>query len=55
MGLLKTVLTAECQFSDKKLNATSFSNTVTHLFPMRPFSTLWKHQRTVRLSDIFRE
>ena len=37
---------------------TSF--TLTHLFPMYPFSTSWKHQRTVRFqktvrfSDVFR-
>ena len=27
---------------------------LTHLFPMRPFSTRWK-QKTVRFSDVFRE
>ena len=27
---------------------------LTHSFPMHPFSTLWKHQKTVRFSDIFR-
>ena len=27
---------------------------LTHLFPMHPFSTPWKHQKTVRLSDVFR-
>ena len=27
---------------------------LTHLFPMYPFSTPWKHQKTVRFSDVFR-
>ena len=27
---------------------------LTHLFPMHPFSNLWKHQKTVRFSDVFR-
>ena len=26
---------------------------LTHLFPMQPFSTLWKHQKTVRFTDAF--
>ena len=29
--------------------------TLTHSFPMHPFSTPWKHQKTVRFSDVFRE
>ena len=34
---------------------TSFSVTLlTHLFLMHPFSSPWKHQKTVRFSDIFR-
>ena len=28
--------------------------TLTHLFPMHPFSTPWKHQKTVRFSYVFR-
>ena len=24
-----------------------------HLFPMHPFSTRWKHQKTLRFSDVF--
>ena len=31
------------------------SNCITHLFPMHPFSTPWKPQKTVRFSDVFRE
>ena len=27
---------------------------LTHLFPVNPFSTPWKHQKTVRFSDVFR-
>ena len=27
---------------------------LTHLFPMHPFSTLWKHQKTLRFSDAFK-
>ena len=27
---------------------------LTHLFPMHPFSTPWKHQKTVRFFDVFR-
>ena len=27
---------------------------LTHLCPMHPFSTLWKHQKTIRFSDVFR-
>ena len=26
---------------------------LTHLFPMHPFSTPWKHQKTLRFSDVF--
>ena len=26
-----------------------------HLLPIHPFSTPWKHQKTVRFSDVFRE
>ena len=29
--------------------------TLTHSFPMHPFSTPWKHEKTVRFSDVFRE
>ena len=32
---------------------TSYSS-LTHLFPIHPFSTLWKHQKTLRFSDIFK-
>ena len=28
--------------------------TLTHSFPMHPFSTPWKHQKTLRFSDVFR-
>ena len=28
---------------------------LTHFLPMHPFSILWKHQKIVRFSDIFRE
>ena len=27
---------------------------LTHSFPMHPFSTPWKHQKTLRFSDVFR-
>ena len=27
---------------------------LTHLFPMHPFSTPWKHQKTLSFSDLFR-
>ena len=37
-------------FSIKRLK--SFS--LTHLFPMYPFSTPWKNQKTVRFSDVLR-
>ena len=30
------------------------STYLTYLFPMHPFSTLWKHKKTVRFSDVFR-
>ena len=29
-------------------------NDLTHLFPMQPFSTPWKHQQTLQFSDVFR-
>ena len=29
--------------------------TLTHLLPMHPFSTLSKHQKTLRFSDVFKE
>ena len=35
----------------------TFSNTeaeLTHSFPMHSFSTPWKHQKTVKFSDVFR-
>ena len=32
----------------------SLPNSLTHLFPMHPFSTAWKHQKTLRFSDVFR-
>ena len=28
---------------------------LTHLFPMHPFSVSWKHRKTIRFSDVFRE
>ena len=28
--------------------------TLTYLFPMHPFSTSWKHKKTIRFSDVFR-
>ena len=28
-------------------------NALTHLFPMHPFSTPWKHQETLRFSDVY--
>ena len=33
-----------------------YKNTVllTRLFPMHPFFTPWKHQKTVQFSDVFR-
>ena len=27
---------------------------LTHSFQMHPYSTTWKHQKTVRFSDVFR-
>ena len=27
---------------------------LTHSFPMHPFSTLWKHEKTLPFSDVFR-
>ena len=27
---------------------------LTHLFPMHPFFTHWKHQKTLRFSDVFK-
>ena len=27
---------------------------LTHSFPMHPFSTPWKHQKTIRFSDVFK-
>ena len=29
-------------------------NSLTHSFRMHPFSTPWKHQKTLRFSDVFR-
>ena len=31
-----------------------FRKKLTHLFPMHPLSTPWKHQKTFRFSDVFR-
>ena len=28
--------------------------TLIHLFPMHPFSSSWKHQKTIRFSDVFK-
>ena len=36
--------------SKKKLSKTK----LTHLLPMHPVSTPWKHQKTLRFSDVFR-
>ena len=30
------------------------NNNLTHSFPMHPFCTPWKHQKTFRFSDVFR-
>ena len=27
---------------------------LTHMFPVHPFATPWKHEKTVRFSDVFR-
>ena len=35
----------------QKLAIKSYIN---HSFPMRPFFTLWKHQKTLQFSDVFR-
>ena len=32
-----------------------FSAKLTHSFPLHPFSTPWKHRKTLRFSDVFRE
>ena len=32
-----------------------FLEILTHLFRIHPFCTSWKHQKTVRFSDVFRE
>ena len=36
-----------------KLQAFRTATSMTHLFPMLPFSTPWKHQNTLRISDVF--
>ena len=35
-------------------SAYSVTSELTHLFPMHLFSTPWKHQKTVRFSNVFR-
>ena len=42
-------------FSEKILpRRLRWSSSLTHSFPMHPFSTPWKHQKTARFSDVFR-
>ena len=42
-------------FSIQKLSQESFFFTkLTHSFPMHPSSTPWKHQKTLRFSNVFR-
>ena len=49
-----TYLVKETVFIVKYLQHCYFLVVLTRLFPMHPFSTPWKHQKTVRFSDIFR-
>ena len=49
-----TYLVKEIVFIVKYLQHCYFLVVLTRLFPMHPFSTPWKHQKTVRFSDIFR-
>ena len=35
-------------------NFKRLSFVLTHLFPVHPFSTPWKHKKTLRFSDVFR-
>ena len=45
-----------CFYKEKQENLaiTFFFNILTHSFSMQPFSTPWKHQRTVIFSEVFR-
>ena len=58
--LLEYKLYVELTTVKASLDIICTSFTLTHLFPMHPFSTPWKHQRTVRFqktvrfSDVFR-
>ena len=36
-----------------RLKETTLSELSTHIFPMHPFSTPWKDEKTVRFSDVF--
>ena len=38
----------------KGLSCPNFWKLLTHSFPMHPFSTPWKHQKTLRFSDVLR-
>ena len=43
------------KISHKALNLIGWFKPLTHYFPMHPFSNPWKHQKTVRFSDVFKE
>ena len=36
------------------LNSLCIGSSLTHLFPMHPFSTTWKHQKILWFSDVFK-
>ena len=38
----------------KSLNDNEETITITHSFPVHPFSTPWKHKKTLRFSEVFR-
>ena len=50
---------SKCLLEDKEELSYNYMLTqkicLTHSFPMHPFSTPWKHQKTLRFSDVFRE
>ena len=53
---IDTVISFSLQFKWLvfKWNVTMISNGLTHSSLMHPFSTPWKHKKTVRFSDVFR-
>ena len=50
---LRKLLKKNTRFPSLTNNTKKLYFVLTHLFPMHPFTTPWKHQKTVKFSDVF--